>query len=53
MPGKNKGTSPRVASEAAEQLRDQRSTKPEQSVAGAVLSQEGKRKKSKKQGKKK
>lgn len=53
MPGKKKGTSPIVASEAAEQLRDPRSTRPEQSVAGSALSLAGQGKKPKKKSPKK
>jgi len=52
MPGKKKGTSPRVATEAAQQLRAPDSTKPERSVAGSDLSQAGQGKKPKKKGKK-
>jgi hypothetical protein len=44
MPGKKKGTSRRIASEASAQLRDPASTKPEKSVAGSDLSQAGQKK---------
>lgn len=53
MPDKKKGTSPRVATEASDQVRDPRSTNPERSVAGSDLNQAGREKKPKKKPKKK
>jgi hypothetical protein len=41
--GPTRGTSPRVASEAAKQLASKQSTKPEKSVAGAALRETAKK----------